>query len=406
MAKALTYQCPNCSGVLAFNSQMGALACSHCGASFEAGEIERIYAQRQADADAQARRAGAKSGAKSGAHASRGDASRGGESSSRRRSRAASRRAQPQDPIAAYIARAKWDGLSADQVQSLDCSSCGARFIADITTAAASCPYCGNNAIVAGQLSGTLKPDLVIPFKVSKDEALAALREHCKGKKLLPNAFTAENHLEEITGVYVPFWLYSGAASASLSASARKVRVWADAKNVYTVTNHYKVHRSATMLFARVPVDGSTKMPDGHMDAIEPFDYSALLPFSLGYLHGFLADRYDQDVDFCADRMRRRVAATCEDRLRESIVGFDEVDQGKASSSMRLDGVSYALLPVWMLHTSWQGGDYLFAVNGQTGKLVGDLPIDDKKAAFMFVRWFTPSFIAILALLFIIVGLM
>lgn len=409
MPKALTYQCPNCHGSLEFDGPSGKLACRYCDSEFEPQQIEALYAERQADADAGA--AGGEGavggegapGEGGGMPAGAGDASDEGAASGNGASaddgerRWADASAQGLDPVADYIARADWSTLPDDKLQALNCTSCGARLMTDVTTAAMSCPYCGNNAIVAGQLSGALKPDFVIPFKKTREDALAALRGHYAGKKLLPDAFADESHLEELTGVYVPFWLYSGSANASLDASARNVSVWADAKNTYTKTDHYTVHRGGTMSFQMVPVDGSAKMPDGHMDAIEPFDYSELAPFSVGYLQGFLADRYDQDMDFCEARMNKRVGATCGETLRAAIKGFAEVDAAEPCVDMRLENVSYALLPVWMLHTKWRGNDYLFAMNGQTGKLIGDLPVDAGKSVRMFLKWFVPSLVVALA---------
>jgi hypothetical protein len=152
--------------------------------------------------------------------------------------------------------------------------------------------------------------------------------------------------------------------------------------------------------FKRIPVDGSTKMPDAHMDAIEPFDYSEMVPFSMGYLPGYVTDRYDQDAKMCEDRMRTRVENTCVDELENTVSGYSSVSLKHADARMSLDDVAYALLPVWMLHTRWNDEDYLFAMNGQTGKLVGDLPIDNGK----MIRYFLLIFIPMVVVLGILVG--
>ena len=244
-----------------------------------------------------------------------------------------------------------------------------------------------------------LKPDYVIPFKLDKDAAVAALKSYYNGKKFLPNGFTEGNHLEEVQGIYVPFWLYSGTGAADVTFNARNIRTWSDSENNYTETDHYLVERAGTMEFRRVPVDGSTKMPDAHMDAIEPFDYDEMVPFSVGYLPGFLTDRYDQGVKTCEQRANKRVEATCVDTMRDTVSGYMEVDVKGASTQLALNDVAYALLPVWMLHTKWNGEDYLFAMNGQTGRLVGDLPIDNGKV----VRWSLTLFFPLAIVLFVVV---
>ena len=144
------------------------------------------------------------------------------------------------------------------------------------------------------------------------------------------------------------------------------------------------------MDFTRVPVDGSQKMPDAHMDSIEPYDYSEITPFSVAYLPGYLTDRFDMDVAACQPRATERMKSTAQSELRNTVTGYDSVSSGVCTVDEDLKEVSYALLPVWMLHTKWNDQDFLFAMNGQTGKLIGDLPIDNGKVASWFLRIFIP----------------
>ena len=88
------------------------------------------------------------------------------------------------------------------------CKSCGGEIVSDDTMAASACPFCGNPIVLTGQFAGDLRPDLIIPFKLDKKAAKAKLQEHLKGKTLLPKVFRSQNHIDEIKGVYVPFWLY------------------------------------------------------------------------------------------------------------------------------------------------------------------------------------------------------
>ena len=392
MAETTTYQCPNCQGRLRFDNELGKLKCDFCDSEFEAEEIERLYAEKQEAADKKA-----ESEAKAGAEAAHDQEA--AESTPERGDAPAAAPVQGEDPIDTYLRNAHWEGLDEEQLRSFNCSSCGAQLLVDQVTAVTSCPYCGNNAVVPGQLADMLKPDYVIPFKLDKDAAVAALKSYYNGKKFLPNGFTEGNHLEEVQGIYVPFWLYSGTGSADVTFNARNIRTWSDSENNYTETDHYLVERAGTMEFHRVPVDGSTKMPDAHMDAIEPFDYSEMVPFSVGYLPGFLTDRYDQGVKTCEQRANKRVEATCVDTMRDTVSGYMEVDVKGASTQLALNDVAYALLPVWMLHTKWNGEDYLFAMNGQTGRLVGDLPIDNGKV----VRWSLTLFFPLAIVLFVVV---
>ena len=279
------------------------------------------------------------------------------------------------------------------------CSSCGAEVTGDKSLGATYCPYCGNPTVVPGQFSGALKPDFVLPFKLSKEDAVAALKNHYKGKPLLPKAFTNGNHIEEIKGVYVPFWLFDANASGSGQYEATTSSSHRNGDYVITTTRHYDVRRAGTTQFMGVPVDGSTKMPNGHMDAIEPYDYRAFQPFSTAYLPGYMADKYDEDADTCQARAHSRMQNSVSSELSASITGYNSVSTLSENIHIDYTAKHYALLPVWMLHTKWQGKDYLFAMNGQTGKLVGDLPVDKRKVAAWFAGISVPLMILLAILL-------
>ena len=143
-----------------------------------------------------------------------------------------------------------------------------------------------------------------------------------------------------------------------------------------TETQHFEVRRGGSIAFEKVPVDASSKMPDDHMDSIEPYDYAGLKPFSTAYLPGFLADKYDVSVADSRDRADTRCAGSLEMALRRTADQYDACIPLNQNIRLKRGKVHYALLPVWMLHTKWNGKDFLFAMNGQTGKLVGDLPTD------------------------------
>lgn len=256
------------------------------------------------------------------------------------------------------------------------CQSCGGEIIAEETTAAASCPFCGNPTIFKSQLSGELKPDYIIPFKLDKKAAKEALKKHLTGKKLLPKLFKSENHIDEIKGVYVPFWLFDTDADAEARYHATRTRFWSDKDYDYTETSHYSVLRSGSMSFDHIPVDGSKKMPDDLMESLEPFDFSEAVDFSMAYLSGYLADKYDVSSDECNERANERVKRSSDLVLQSTVQGYDSVVPENVSVQFSGGRKHYALYPVWILNTTWNGEKYTFAMNGQTGKFVGNLPVD------------------------------
>ena len=447
MAETTNYQCPNCNGRLRFNGEIGKLQCEFCGSAFTPQEVEALYAQKQGQADARASGDRAQQVTEqvtgvSAAERTRAEidamnkaydeaiaqgkspeeaaaiAKRAGESAAGRAASAVSAasastaeatRVQPRqvstgDPIQDYLANSKWTSADVDNMRAYNCPSCGAQIMVDQVTAVTSCPYCGNNTVVPGQLSDVLKPDYIIPFKLDKNSAVTALKNYYQGRKLLPDAFTNDNHIEEIQGVYVPFWLYSGTGAGDFTFGATSTRTWSDSRNMYTETSHFRLHRAGDMQFHHVPVDGSTKMPDAHMDAIEPFDYSELVPFSVAYLPGYLTDRYDLDVRQCDARARSRVENTCADAIMSTVGGYETIAPEGGSVNVSWSNIAYALMPVWMLHTKWNGNDYLFAMNGQTGKLIGDLPVDQGKVRKQYLMIFLPILVIIALLVVFVFG--
>ncbi len=374
------YQCPACTGPLHYSAKSGKLECDYCGSSFDVAEIEALYARKEAEAAAAKQAADAKAEAAQAAKA---------------------------EAAEAAAASGGWDtsdlsrdwGAEADGLRVYSCPSCGAELICDQSTAATACPYCGNPAIVPGQFSGALRPDYILPFRLSKDDAMQALRAHYKGKPFLPRSFTSVNHIEQIQGVYVPFWLFDGGAEGAASYRASNTNVYETGDYEITETRHYHVVRAGSLAFEKIPVDASSKMPDDHMDSIEPFDYAQLRPFSTAYLPGYLADKYDVTIDDSRDRADTRCRETLAQALRDTVTGYGACVTEHEDIALRRGKVHYALLPVWMLSTKWRGQDFLFAMNGQTGKLVGDLPTDRGRFWGMFAAIAAPLTVALTAIL-------
>lgn len=265
------------------------------------------------------------------------------------------------------------------EMVSYTCPSCGGEIVVDGTVAADRCPYCDNVAIMQAQVTGMVKPDYVIPFKKTKEDAKAALLKFYEGKKLLPDRFSDANHMDEITGIYVPFWLFDSQASAQMTFDATRISTWSDSSYRYTKTDHYLLQRSGTLNFQRIPVDGSTKMDDAFMDAIEPFDYHDLVPFDQAYLSGYVANKPDVDVQNSLPRANERLINSTVSAFTATVSGYSSVMPRVRNVHATNGVIKYAMLPVWLLTTRYNDQVYTFAMNGQTGKLVGTLPVDEGK---------------------------
>ena len=277
----------------------------------------------------------------------------------------------------------EWESGETDGLRTYVCKSCGGEIVGDETTGATSCPFCGNPVVMMGQFSGALKPDYVIPFKLDKKAAKEALKKHYVGKRLLPKVFRDQNHIDEIKGIYIPFWLFDADANADIRYKATRTSHWSDSNYNYTKTDYYSIWRSGSLGFCGVPVDGSSKIENELMESIEPFDFSEAVDFQTAYLAGYFADKYDVDAEQSIVRANERIKTSTEQAFQSTVQGYATVIPEYSGVRLFNTNAKYALYPVWILSTSWNGKQYTFAMNGQTGKLVGDLPLD--KSALM--KW-------------------
>ena len=328
MAELNNYRCSACGGTLQFSSRKQKLVCSSCGSEYDVSQFE---AEKQTDG------------------------------------------------MAEYTEKSDNWALDDEGLVAYECKNCGGEVVGDKNMASTKCPYCESPIVISSKFEGSLKPDLVIPFKLNKHAATDELKKHINSIKLAPGAFKSDNHIKELKGVYVPFWLFDANIHAKADYSAEKVKKHEDAQYEYTETSYYDVMREGDMVFKNVPADASSKMDDSLMDSIEPYDVKDAVPYSSAYMAGYLADKYDVTAEQCAPRADTRMKHTAEDLLRGQVKDYDSVNQKNSYITKSKVSHKYALYPVWILNTVWNGNKYTFAMNGQTGKLVGDVPCSNAK---------------------------
>lgn len=334
MAVMQEYKCPCCGGALNFDSAIQKVKCPYCDTEFEMDTLVQYDEQLCGDSNTDCM---------NWSNATTGS---------------------------------QWLDSDADGLRVYVCKSCGGEIVGDENMAATLCPYCNNPVVLMGQLKGDLKPDYVIPFKLDKNAAKESLVRHLKGKMLLPKSFKKENHIDEIKGIYVPFWLFDADADARIRYRATKVVTWSDKDYNYTKTSFYAVTRAGSVGFKNIPVDGSSKMPDDIMESIEPFNFADAVDFQTAYLAGYLADKYDVTAEQSIERANQRIKKSTEDTFASTVNGYSTVTPENTNISLSNNRSKYALYPVWLLNTTYKGKTYTFAMNGQTGKFVGDLPTD------------------------------
>ncbi|MBQ0078704.1 MAG: hypothetical protein KBS66_02275 [Eubacterium sp.] len=360
----MEYKCPTCGGALEFNIKEQKLKCPYCDSVFEIAD----FADKE-----ETKKGSGEEGAKSDAQV---DGTR-------------------KDDKFDFDTEAgsQWADGEMEALNVFLCESCGGEIVGDDNLASARCPYCDSIMVRKEKLSGALRPDVVIPFKLEKARAKEEFKKHLLGKKLLDLKFVNENKIDEIKGVYVPFWLFDVSLDADMSYRCTNSSSHRSGDYMIYETAVYEVNQSGSIGFDTIPVDGSSKMADDLMESLEPFDYSEAVPFQTAYLAGYMADKYDVTVDDSIDNIKRRVRGSTGEIFRRDIPGhFDSVDRKFSSIRLKDSEAKYALYPVWILTVKWHNKIYTYAMNGQTGKFVGDtLPEDKAKANRM--RWINTGII-------------
>ena len=281
------------------------------------------------------------------------------------------------------------------------CQNCGAEILADEQTAATFCVYCGNTAILKNKLSGSFAPDKIIPFKTEKKSAIEAFVGLSKGRPLMPKDFNNKDNIEKIRGIYIPFWLYDFTVSGNLNCKGQKITSWTSGNRVYTKTDYYNLLRSGSMNLKKIPIDASTRFDNSIMNSIEPFEYKDMIDYNHAYLSGFLAERYDDNEEVALKTASERAKKTVEKVMYEDSVGYT----GKVITENTLipNNIKreYALLPVWMVNVKYADKMYIFAMNGQTGEFIGDIPLDKKKTIIIGVTLFLTIFFLVILISYV-----
>lgn len=344
--QTISYQCPHCSAALEFNNALGKFKCFYCDSEFTPTEINNIFSTRDWEVDLET-------------------------------------------PEPELTEQQMTDEEFTGQSALYSCPNCGAGVICDSLTASTRCHFCHTPVILSGRLSGEYKPDVIIPFCTTREDAESKFKSFTKGKFLLPNDFVSQAQLQNISALYVPYWLKSGQTEAHLTATGHTVRTWSSGNSTYTHTKIYRVERDAEMVFVRVPYDGSRRIDDSLMESIEPFDYRGITPFAMSYLSGCAAEKYDVPKSEAATRLDERIGKAAEEEIRRMAAVYSTLTDVRCNISYLNQQYVYALLPVWFLNYNYNGKDYEFAVNGQTGTMFGELPVSPTKKFFFSAGLFT-----------------
>ena len=341
---SISYKCPNCDGELMFDPATQKYKCPYCASLFSQ---QQICAMRPDTAGAGQTSASVQA---SGSHY--GEATGQGEGSA---------------------------------VQ-YNCPSCGAQIVTEETTAATFCYYCHNPVILGGKLEGRFLPDQVIPFEITRENTVQGFLQYVRKKKFVPKAFWNKRQIEKISGVYFPYWVYDVELNGRVLADARKTRSWRSGNTQYTETKIYSVRREGDIALSNLPENALMKAGNVLAQGVLPYRYEKAKEFHMSYLSGFLAERRDIERSRVQDKMRQTMQQSAQQMMRETITGYNSVNIGSASFQPVYELWKYVLFPVWTITYKGRNGKmYYYSMNGQTGKVIGELPIDYKKVTLASV---------------------
>ncbi len=360
MSTVIHYKCPNCGSDMAFDSQSGFLRCASCGRT---DNIENMKKNAEKDEDDTIRYEADEddiNAANSAFDHDYADTNSNDEPSNH-------------------------STFRENEAHEYHCNNCGAVLITEVNTSATTCSFCGAGVVLSDRLTGNLAPAKVVPFTISKEQAQEAFKKWCKKGRLTPSDFMTADRIKNITGLYVPFWLYDMNGRGEAEATCTRVRTYSDANWIYTETKYYNVYRKVDLNYSRVPCDASRKMEDGMMDKLEPYQYNNLKDFNMPYLAGYIAEKYDFTDEDMLPRIKQRVGAYVDNYISSTINGYSSVRYHRKDINIRKKQAYYTLLPVWMVCYDYRKAEHIFAMNGQTGKIVGKPPLSKAK----IFGWFT-----------------
>lgn len=283
------------------------------------------------------------------------------------------------------------------------CDNCGGALDLKPHTLSCKCPYCDTYLVLKERMEGKLAPDLVLPFCIDKHKAAERIKENFGSKLFLPKDFCSVSSIEKMEGLYAPFWMYDINTHVDFEGEGDKIRTWTDGDYQYTETKTFAIQREFCADYHKIPVDASVVLEDDLMDILEPYHYDELLDFVPEYLSGFFADVYDEDKDLLKPRADQKAERYSRQYLEEMNAQYSHVRTFRNKMEHREEKAYYAFLPVWRYIYRFHQKNYVFYVNGQTGKVIGAPPISRKRAVGLSALLFLSLFFC-LEMLVILLG--
>ena len=331
-------KCKNCSGQLIFDPKKQMLVCDHCGGMFNPDEFEGSKTEPYVDKEAESLN----------------------------------------------------DIYGIDSKELIDCyvyicNSCGGEIIVNGTEASTQCIYCGSSAVVFNRVAKHKRPHGIIPFKVTKEEAVEAVRKRFNKGFFIPKSIK-QFKPDDVRGIYIPYWIVNCIHKGSVVISGE-------------VSNgrHSKIEyygRAGQMRLSNLPLDASRTLSDDSSSRMEPFDLNDMKEFNEKYLLGF----YSNISDVTYGNLRRAADERADAYFNElAIKSVHDARKPKIHSSDQITAIDYnnmkyAMLPAWFITYTYKKRHNTVIVNGQTGKVVCGVPWN--KGLFYFIQFLAGAIVS------------
>ncbi len=340
--EVVSYKCPGCGSDLIFDANAAKLVCSSCGSQHFVSEFEEFEEENA-----------------------------------------------PEIKKKTTVTK-----FNEDEVKEYNCQNCGASLVTDAHTSSTNCNFCGSPMVIADRLTGDVAPAQVIPFKFNAEDAQKAFKKWCKNGLVTPKDFMSEERIRNIEGIYIPFWLYDLNGNAQGEALCTRVRHYNTSSHSVTETKNYIVYRNVVADYIKVPIDASIKMDDELMDLLEPFDFKELNKFNSAYLSGYSSEKYNYTDEELFPRVQTKTHEFINEFMRSTIKGYSSVVLRNTRANIQQKDAVYTMLPIYVVNYKYKDKEYTFAMNGQTGKVVGKPPICIPKV----IKWCLLTFFIIQAI--------
>lgn len=277
------------------------------------------------------------------------------------------------------VSELKNEEVFSEQVNVYNCKSCGAEVITEEDTTASFCFYCHNPVIITSRLRGDFKPDFVLPFQIDKRTAIERFKTWASRNKFIPASFLSASSMEKITGMYLPYWSVKAESKCHLKGKGENRKVWRTGDKEHTKVDTHSFNKQFDQDIKGIYLIAYETIREKLIGSVYPYNLEELKPFSPSYLSGFFAHKYQKTKDDLKESLDSYVSKTAIQGANNAIGNLSNIEYDINDIEINIKDYYYILLPIWILTFNYYNKTYVYAINAQTNKAFGELPLDKRR---------------------------